>query len=689
MLLKSIKLNNIRSYLNQKIDFPTGSVLLSGDIGSGKSTILLAIEFALFGVKRKELSGASLVRHGKKEAGVELNFELDKKDIVIKRTLKRGKEDIQQEAGYLITDGVKKEGTAVELKSWVLDLMGYPRELATKSKDLVYRYTVYTPQEEMKRILFEEKDTRLDVLRRVFDIDKYKRIRENLQIFIKDMKERRKEAEGKIYDIAQKQSQKAALEAEAKEIEKKIILLEPKMEDAKKLLDEKKSEAERIEKDIRILSELKGELNLNEMRLKHNIGQREKNRERSMLLEKQALSLKEGIGKTEKISFENLAKEIKEKEESIGLEESRVKEISKILAEFSARKRFSKELKEKIARLDKCPTCLQDVKDEHKQSIISREESILNEVEENIAAHSEKLKDAENIYSGLKKEKEALKKKEHELSIIKIKLESIEEKENEIKAINEQQEKLKEETGKINTNKLRLNEKIEEFQGIDESCQKIRRELELAQKRERELEIEKTALKQEISGLKKAVDSLEKEINEKLRIKENLAYLMQLQNWLEEYFINLMSVIEKHIMLQIHMQFNELFQRWFGILIEDETLSVRIDDEFTPVIEQNGYETAVESLSGGERTSVALSYRLALNKVINDIVSEIKTKDLLILDEPTDGFSSEQLDKVREVLDQLDIKQTIIVSHEPKIESFVDNVIRISKEEHVSSVIGI
>ena len=177
---------------------------------------------------------------------------------------------------------------------------------------------------------------------------------------------------------------------------------------------------------------------------------------------------------------------------------------------------------------------------------------------------------------------------------------------------------------------------------------------------------------------------MENEIIEKLKIKENLAYLLQLQNWLEEYFLNLMSVMEKHIMLQIQRQFNELFQRWFNILIEDETLSVRLDDEFTPIIEQNGYETIVENLSGGERTSVALSYRLALNKVINDIISGIKTKDLLILDEPTDGFSSEQLDKVREVLDQLNIKQTILVSHESKIESFVDKVIRVGKEEHVS-----
>ena len=70
--------------------------------------------------------------------------------------------------------------------------------------------------------------------------------------------------------------------------------------------------------------------------------------------------------------------------------------------------------------------------------------------------------------------------------------------------------------------------------------------------------------------------------------------------------------------------------------------------------------------------------------MINDIVADIRTKDILMLDEPTDGFSSEQLDKVRDVLDQLNMGQIVIVSHESKIESFVDNVVRVGKEEHVS-----
>ena len=59
-----------------------------------------------------------------------------------------------------------------------------------------------------------------------------------------------------------------------------------------------------------------------------------------------------------------------------------------------------------------------------------------------------------------------------------------------------------------------------------------------------------------------------------------------------------------------------------------------------------------------------------------------------MLDEPTEGFSTEQLDRVREVLSQLNVKQAIIVSHENKIESFVDRVIKIGKEEGMSKVLS-
>ena len=117
-----------------------------------------------------------------------------------------------------------------------------------------------------------------------------------------------------------------------------------------------------------------------------------------------------------------------------------------------------------------------------------------------------------------------------------------------------------------------------------------------------------------------------------------------------------------------------------------EQLSVRIDEAFSPVIEQNGYVTEYTNLSGGEKTAVALAYRLALNKVINALIDSIKTKDLLILDEPTDGFSREQLDRLRDVIAELGLRQIILVSHEPKIDTLADSVIKVFKEDHVSRV---
>ena len=132
--------------------------------------------------------------------------------------------------------------------------------------------------------------------------------------------------------------------------------------------------------------------------------------------------------------------------------------------------------------------------------------------------------------------------------------------------------------------------------------------------------------------------------------------------------------------------FNDLFQKWFSMLVDNDLIKVRLDEEFTPLIEQNGYDIEYENLSGGEKTACALAYRLALNQVINTIVSSIKTKDLIILDEPTDGFSSEQLDKIRDVLNELKMNQIVIVSHESKIESFVDKIIKLKKEGHISNV---
>jgi exonuclease SbcC len=198
------------------------------------------------------------------------------------------------------------------------------------------------------------------------------------------------------------------------------------------------------------------------------------------------------------------------------------------------------------------------------------------------------------------------------------------------------------------------------------------------------LKQEESALVQKISGTREHLESLEKEILKKQESKTRMEKYTKYDRWIREFFTKLMGTIERHVMVNIQHEFNSLFQKWFSMLVMDENLNARVDADFSVIIEQNGFETDYSFLSGGERTAVALAYRLALNRVINDLTEKIKTKDLLILDEPTDGFSTEQMNSVRDVLDELNTRQTLIVSHEPKIEAFVDRTVRFVKEEGLS-----
>ena len=687
MLIKSIKLHNIRSYENAEINFPNGSVLLSGDIGSGKSTILLAIEFAIFGAKKGELPAYTLLRHGKKEGNVELRLQVDNKDITIKRTLKRSNEDIRQEAGYIIINGIKKEGTAEELRALVLELLGYPKDLVKKGKDLIYRYTVYTPQEEMKQILYEDKETRLETLRKVFNIDKYKRVRENSKIIISALREKKKHFEGFILDLEFKRKDLEERKSEIFDIDKKINNLQPKIDEIKNIINEKKASIEKIENEIKELNNLRQELSNTEINLRNNIEQNNRLNEEIKKLDMQIHDLKKEVENKNLDEIKNIVKKIDEKEKEIEEAELNYRNIIKKIKESEVKIEHCSETIKKIQDLEICPVCEQKVDEKHKHDINLRENKKYEELIKQIENFKEEETKLEKIRIELKKELDRLMKEQNHFNILKIKFENFNEKINLKEEKSNLKEKIRKEIGLLNTKKLELNPKINQYSEIEEKYKHVKKDIDELLPQERFLELEKRKYEAEKESIKRFLINLEKEINEKQKAKEKLAYVSQLNYWIDELFVNLMSTMEKHVMVNIHSQFNELFKNWFDILLEDETINIRVDEEFTPVIEQDGYETYIENLSGGERTSVALSYRLALNKVINDIVATIKTKDIIMLDEPTDGFSTEQLDKVRDVLEQLNMKQVIIVSHESKIESFVENIIKVQKQENISVVV--
>jgi len=209
------------------------------------------------------------------------------------------------------------------------------------------------------------------------------------------------------------------------------------------------------------------------------------------------------------------------------------------------------------------------------------------------------------------------------------------------------------------------------------------------------IEVEFETIKERIVSTKTLIKTLDEvitklgdEVQKKETLKKQLKSLNEHQNWLNDYFIPTVSLIESHVMNKRLEEFNDNFQKWFNILIDDDTKTARLNEEFTPIVEQDRFEQDMNYLSGGEKTSVALAYRLALNNVVKNVSTGMKS-NLLIFDEPTDGFSKEQLYKVREILTELESPQIIIVSHERELESFADNIFRIEKVNGISEVFKI
>lgn len=681
MILKKLIIENLRSYEKQEINFPLGSTLLSGDIGSGKTTVLLAIEFALFGLQPSQ-KPTSLLRSSAKQGKVIFEFEIEGKNIIIERSLKRGKKTVSQDCSSITINNERFEGSVTEIKSKVLKLLNYPSEFAKKT-NLLYKFTVYTPQEEMKQIILESGDTRLNTLRHVFGIDKYKRIEENTILLTSKLREKIRLNEGMVYD----------LETDREELKQKKESLDIQKQNQKQIAQEYEKTINFKQEKEKAVDEIKEKINekkiLETEKEKTNILLSEKQQQVTSLgnniqtLTLQINEVKQNLFNEEEFNALNQRIEYQQNKED-ELQKEYIQIIGKINSEES-KKRETETLKNKISALQKCPTCLQEVSKEYKINIFNKIDQEKQEIQKNLnELNLNKNKLIEQLET-VKKTKEEFKKRKSELELLKIKLENIKEKQQRILDIEKEKQAIQKDLEMLEKHIKTLEASIIEFSKYDAVYEQRNKELQEAKINENKTAIKQAEINKEVQFLEQQIKEKQEKITKKENLKKKTEGLRELEYWLSEKFLNLILFTEKQVMLTLKEEFSKLFSKWFSILVSD-LLNARLDDTFSPVIEQQDYELDYAFLSGGERTAIALAYRLALNQIINSILSNIKTSNLVILDEPTDGFSASQLDKMRDVLSQLNVEQLVLVSHEQKIESFVDNIIRFVKEAGVTRI---
>ncbi len=808
MILNRITLENIRSFKNATITLDRGVTLFQGDIGTGKSSILMAIEFALFGVGT---SLDALLKTNTHSGSVTLDFEVDGITHSVKRVLKRTSKSVKQVAGTITTGDVQEELSASELKPRILSILRFNEPPSARSHSRIYRYAVFTPQEEMKTVLGNP-DVRLETLRKAFGIEDYQIASRNAKTVADFIKTKMLQAQmgfrnldGIVEELSD--NAKEIVEAEKKlneqREEKEMLDDEQKAADMEmETLQKQDSDRKQVESDIRVLANdvrnkndhLEGVI----AQIKSENAEITKKQKEITGYEQIRMPTSKGLDQIEaeiadarvnkdkliglEAEFESLESQIQDLSESCDIHATKadleeqvrridenVKKAEAELAQFVDRREENQNIKTKLeldnenikknldelVKIDaQCPVCENAIDERYASDLAQRRRDKIDENNQKLEEVAGVLHNIADAYKRLmleigrlEKEKTNVEKQIPILQDINTKREQLKSKrevmqrveelvfvaddenenrdflasehsdiENYLRALQDKlvkyqnaqkdiarlQDEITNKETKIKDDTLTKNnlgfdirkakkehsEKItelERFYGIAQKIQGVQQKMKLVGDKKIRLEREIGAAGTHLEGLHNTKDRLTRERDTAQQYKDKYTKLGNYHAWMTDFFITTMGVIEKQVMVSIQQNFNEIYQKWFSKMIEDPTKSSRIDEDFTPLVEQDGVELPTDYFSGGEKTSVALAYRLTLNTLMRQETESLKS-NLLILDEPTDGFSRAQLDKIGQIFREIDSQQIILVSHEQELESFADNTFRVTKEVGMSYV---
>lgn len=668
MILRRLRMENIRSYRQVEVEFPRGRTLFEGDIGAGKSTILMAIEFALFGLGRTKAS--SLLRVGESKGSVELEFEAGGREYWVRRTLVKKGGSVQQAEGKLRGADGEEDYPASEMKEKILGILNYREPTDPRSKSLIYQYAVYTPQEEMKQIISMPSDQRIQILRRAFGVEEYKTAMENARELLARVREKRGLFEVASKGIESLKAERAEQEERVGRGEAELAKLEDQEKEEEKRLTSLEGDREELyEVGIRLARAQPERVNL-ERQIEADKEEAEELSEEARRLEARATEVEARIQALASPPCDESQDELRMALRRLSSDIDRHKEAAAAITTKMGQY-------EAVAKDRWCPVCDREADAQEFGEKIGR----LSDEQRSGAAHLERLgKERDSLEATLEK---------------RIFFDALAERGREDRATLEEyrrdQEKrrrrLAAALGRMGENPRKLTElegRIRVLQKEAENLEPLQRRIEAAQRELRRIREGITGTRSDLRNWRTEIKRLGEEVVLKERAASKATQLGDRQIWLEEYFIPTLESIETHVMTSINREFDHSFRRWFSLLVEDGGKESRVDEEFSPQVEEDGYEQDVEFLSGGERTSVALAYRLALSQMVQRFAEAGPSS--LILDEPTDGFSKEQLGKMREILDEMANPQVIIVSHERELESFADQIYRVAKVQGESKI---
>jgi exonuclease SbcC len=573
----------------------------------------------------------------KKQAEVELDFEVNGIDYSIKRVVESGKGTTRAE---IREKGELLDASAQGVTRIVERVLQMDYDLFSKA--------VYSEQDGLDYFLRIPRGQRMQHIDRMLKVDRFEKARGEAVSLGNRVKQAREDKLKMVSDLEEE-----GIREKLRDAEKEIGLLEKSRSELKTRIEEVRKKKGIISERISRAEKIEGRLNQARTLLEGA----------SYGLQETTETLKKRRGKLKgrdsgKLSgdMERLGKESERLEAGLREKSELFEKGRSGLASVNNMIKINRESMEELEKAGaKCPVCESEITGKKREDLLGKRRG----EQENLRKHAGKIAgDMEK----LSRDKEVVEKKLREVDLEREKLRSMQDEAKETEDLDRRRKEYEERKAGLEKDMKDLEKEFREA-----GLEGLRKELQ-------EIAAEESGVVEKISGIEERVED-KREILRDMRERSDMLERYKEEAGRDEEiagqlgdFVKVLKITQDQLRQEFLKTVNSIMDSIWGELYpygDFERVRLAVDQDYILQLKElGGWISAEGGVSGGERSMACLALRIAFS------LAFIPNLKWLILDEPTHNLDANAIGQFAEILRERMgqfAEQVFLITHEERI----------------------